>query len=151
MCAHLLNHFTRVQLFATLFDCSPTRLLCPWNSPGKNTDVGCHALLQGIFPTQRLKLHLCPLQCSCLGNPMDREAWWATVHLRGRAALSSERDGGGGGRRRSARAAVFLCSQAKHNKLGKCKSDSMRNSLLHCHLSQDIFQEVAGGSRRTLR
>ena len=20
-----------------------------------------------------------PLQCSCLGNPMDREAWWATV------------------------------------------------------------------------
>jgi len=21
-----------------------------------------------------------PLQCSCLGNPMDREAWWATVH-----------------------------------------------------------------------
>ena len=25
---------------------------CPWNSPGKNTGVGCHALLQGIFPTQ---------------------------------------------------------------------------------------------------
>ena len=21
-----------------------------------------------------------PLQCSCLGNSMDREAWWATVH-----------------------------------------------------------------------
>ena len=21
-----------------------------------------------------------PLQCSCLGNPMDRGAWWATVH-----------------------------------------------------------------------
>ena len=30
----------------------PTRLLCPWASPGKNTGVGCHALLQGIFPTQ---------------------------------------------------------------------------------------------------
>ena len=26
-------------------------LLCPWNSPGKNTGVGCHVLLQGIFPT----------------------------------------------------------------------------------------------------
>ena len=26
------------------------RLLCPWNSPGKNTGVGCHSLLQGIFP-----------------------------------------------------------------------------------------------------
>ena len=30
----------------------PARLLCPWDSPGRNTGVGCHALLQGIFPTQ---------------------------------------------------------------------------------------------------
>ena len=30
----------------------PTRLLCPWNSPGKNTGVGSHSLLQGIFLTQ---------------------------------------------------------------------------------------------------
>ena len=30
----------------------PTRLLHPWDSPGKNTGVGCHFLLQGIFPTQ---------------------------------------------------------------------------------------------------
>ena len=29
-------------------------LLCPLNSPGKNTEVGCHSLLQGIFPTQGL-------------------------------------------------------------------------------------------------
>ena len=36
----------------------PTRLLCPWNLPGKNTGVGCHFLLQGIFPTQGLNLHL---------------------------------------------------------------------------------------------
>ena len=28
------------------------RLLCPWNSPGKNTGVGCHSLIQGIFPIQ---------------------------------------------------------------------------------------------------
>ena len=30
----------------------PTRLLCPWDSPGKNTWVGCHFLPQGIFLTQ---------------------------------------------------------------------------------------------------
>ena len=30
----------------------PARLLCPWDSPGKHTGVGCHSLLQGIFPTQ---------------------------------------------------------------------------------------------------
>ena len=30
----------------------PARLLCSWDSPGKNTGVGCHALLWRIFPTQ---------------------------------------------------------------------------------------------------
>ena len=30
----------------------PARVLCPWDSQAKNTGVGCHALLQGIFPTQ---------------------------------------------------------------------------------------------------
>ena len=30
------------------------RLLCPWGFPGKNTGVGSHSLLQGIFPTQGL-------------------------------------------------------------------------------------------------
>ena len=30
----------------------PARLLCPWDSLGKSTRVGCHALLQGIFLTQ---------------------------------------------------------------------------------------------------
>ena len=30
----------------------PARLLSPWDSPGKNTGVGCHALLQGVFLTQ---------------------------------------------------------------------------------------------------
>ena len=33
-------------------DCSPPGSSCPWDSPGKDTGAGCHALLQGIFPTQ---------------------------------------------------------------------------------------------------
>ena len=36
----------------------PTRLLCPWSSPDKNTGVGCLSLLQGIFPTQGSNLGL---------------------------------------------------------------------------------------------
>ena len=32
----------------------PTRLLCAWDSPGKNPGVGCHSLLEGIFWTQGL-------------------------------------------------------------------------------------------------
>ena len=31
-------------------------ILCPWTFPGKNTGVGCPLLLQGIFPTQGIKL-----------------------------------------------------------------------------------------------
>ena len=33
-------------------DCSPPGLLCPWNSPCKNTAVCCHFLLQAIFTIQ---------------------------------------------------------------------------------------------------
>ena len=42
-----------VQSCLTLCDpIEPARLLCPWDSSGKNTGVGCHALLQEIFLTQ---------------------------------------------------------------------------------------------------
>ena len=51
-----------LQLCLTLcnpMDCSrPASLLCPWDSLGKNTGVGCHALLQGIFLTQGSNLPL---------------------------------------------------------------------------------------------
>ena len=36
----------------------PTRLFPPWDSPGKNTGMGCHFLLQGIFSTQGSNLGL---------------------------------------------------------------------------------------------
>jgi len=47
----------------------PARLLCPLDSPGKNTGMGCHALLQKIFPTHRLNpclLHLLHWQAGSL-------------------------------------------------------------------------------------
>ena len=52
----MLNHSSCVWLFVTLWTI-PASFLCPWDSPGKNTGVGCHALLQGIFPTQGLSPH----------------------------------------------------------------------------------------------
>ena len=53
--AHVLSLCSPVWLSASL-DCRSTRLLCPWDSPGKNTRVGCHVLLQGIFPSGLLCL-----------------------------------------------------------------------------------------------
>ena len=42
----------------------PTRFLCLWNYPDRNTGVGCHTFLQRIFLTQGSNLHLpWPLNC----------------------------------------------------------------------------------------
>ena len=46
----------------------PARLLCPWDFPGKNTGVGCHFLLQGIFSTQGLNPPLLHWQAGSLPN-----------------------------------------------------------------------------------
>ena len=58
----------------------PTRLLSPWDFPGKSTGVGCHCLLQGIFPTQgsnpglpHCRQTLYPL--SHQGSPEIRKCW----------------------------------------------------------------------------
>ena len=50
---------------------SPTRLLCLWDFPGKNTRVGCYFLLQGIFLTQGLDPGVEPrdrTQVSCIAG-----------------------------------------------------------------------------------
>ena len=51
LCVCMLSCFSHVQLFATAWTIT-TKLLCPWDSPGKNIGVACHFLLQGIFLTQ---------------------------------------------------------------------------------------------------
>ena len=59
----------------------PTRLLRPQDSPGKNIGVGCHFLLQSMkVKSESLgEGNGTPLQYSCLENPMNGGAWWATV------------------------------------------------------------------------
>ena len=43
-------------------DCSPPGCSVYVDSPGRNTGVGCHVLLKGIFPTHRSSQHLLDLQ-----------------------------------------------------------------------------------------
>ena len=62
-------------------DYSPsTRLLRPWDSPGKNTGVGCHFLLQGIFPTQGSNQVSC-IAGRCFNLWATREATWYLILL----------------------------------------------------------------------
>ena len=56
----------------------PTKLLCPWDSPGKNTGVGCHFLLQGNLPNSGIKPRSPALQADSLpsepsGKPKQQE------------------------------------------------------------------------------
>ena len=75
---------TRACMHAKSLQSCPT-LVTPWtvahqnpcDSPGKNTGVGCHVLLQRIFPTQGSTLHLLPL---LLGR-------WALYHYCHRGSL----------------------------------------------------------------
>ena len=45
-------------LYGPVRDPVAHQLLSPWDSPAKSTGVGCHSLLQGIFPTQGSNLGL---------------------------------------------------------------------------------------------
>ena len=56
--ACMLSRFSHVWLWP--YGLWPTRLLIPWDSPGKKTGVGFHALLQGIFPTQESNSSVSP-------------------------------------------------------------------------------------------
>ena len=51
----------------------PTRLLCPWDFPGKNTTMGCHFLLQESSPTRD---RTCVFCFSCIGRQILYH--WAT-------------------------------------------------------------------------
>ena len=53
----------------------PARLLCPWDFTGKNTAVGCHFLLQGIFLTQIIFLHLLHLRVDSSPSKPPGKPW----------------------------------------------------------------------------
>ena len=55
----------------------PTRLLCPWDSPGKNTGVSCHILLQCMKVKSESEVSQ---SCSTLSDPMDCSLPGSSVH-----------------------------------------------------------------------
>ena len=82
ICAKYCSH---IWLFVTPWTIA-TRILCPWHSPGKNTGVGCHFLLQGIIPTQRSNLSLLHLLHWQVGSlplaPAGKPQYWNLIHTR---------------------------------------------------------------------
>ena len=86
---HHLLKFAQVQVLAaaavSLQSCptvqphrrQPTRLPCPWDSPGKNTGVGCHCLLQYMKVKNESEV---TQSCPTLSDPMDSSPPGSSVH-----------------------------------------------------------------------
>ena len=55
----------------------PTRLPCPWDSPGKNTGVGCHFLLQYMKVESESEV---AQSCPTFSNPMDCSLPGSSIH-----------------------------------------------------------------------
>ena len=60
-------------------DCKPTRVLCPWDFPGKNSGVGYHFLLQGIFLTHGLNSGLLDWQVDSLPTELLGKTYLSSV------------------------------------------------------------------------
>ena len=74
--ACMLSHFSRIQLCATP-QTAAHQALCPWDSPGKNTGVGCHFLLQCMNVKSESEV---AQSCSTLSDPMDCSLLGSSVH-----------------------------------------------------------------------
>ena len=72
----LLSCISRVRLCAT-HRWKPTRLLCPWDSPGMNTRMGCHFLLQSMKMKSESEVAQSSLT---LSGPMDCSLPGSSVH-----------------------------------------------------------------------
>ena len=70
ICCNLLFSHSGVSDILRPHGLQPARLLCPWDSLGRNAGVGSHSLLQGIFPTYRSQLGLlhCRWSLYCLST-----------------------------------------------------------------------------------
>ena len=72
----LLSHFSHVRLCVTPIDGSPPGSH-PWDSPGKNTGVGCHFLLQCMKVKRESEV---AQFCQTLSDPMDCSLPGSSIH-----------------------------------------------------------------------
>ena len=135
----LLSHFTCVRLCAT-HRWKPTRHPCPWDSPGKNTGVGCHFLLQRVKVKSEKEV---TQSCPTLSDPMDcslprlRHPWDFPGKSTGVGCHRLLRHAG----LKEAKRLAFLgslrimpithCSASRHSHCARCQSHASSSFNLH--------------------
>ena len=119
----------------------PARLLCPWDSPGKNTGVGCCALLQGIFWAQGSNLHLLYLLALAGGFFTTSATWEARDdHIYCYLLSSLVFPGGSDGKESACNAGDQGLIPGSGRSPGERKSNPLRFSCLE--------NSMDGGARR---
>ena len=83
VCMLFLSH---VWVFVTLWT-EARQAPWPWDFPGKNTGVGFHFLLQGLFPTQGSNLHLLHWQVD--SSPLSHQGRLTRLHVKVTPATSN--------------------------------------------------------------
>ena len=76
VCVYALSHVWFLQSHEPY----STRLLCVWDSPGKNTGVGCHFLFLGIILMQGSNPHFLQLQGDSLSLSHLGSRFWQSIH-----------------------------------------------------------------------
>ncbi|KAI4548590.1 hypothetical protein MG293_000920 [Ovis ammon polii] len=74
---HQLLEFTQTHIHRVMD--KPTRILCPWDFPGKNITVGCNFLLNGIFLTQGTNPRI--LRVSYIGRFIEIQSVYNKLHI----------------------------------------------------------------------
>ena len=131
--------------------------------PGKNTGVDCHALLQGIFPTQGLNprlLHLLHQQAGCLplvppgkpglqsmGSQRVRHSW--EQHIKKKKKVISGVTHGCYVCRGRNSSDIVLCQRDTQKVVNKSKRTEAPVSLLYCFLSFDSRRMIRTGASYT--
>ena len=136
-------------------DCSSPGFLCPWNSSGKNTGVGCYFLLQGIFRTQRLNLHLVSptLAGGFFTNWATREAkptvivrinWINTWHVWGPLGFPGSSDG----KESACNAGDQGSIPGSGRSLGEENGNPLQYSCLENPMDREAWPTTVHGSQR---
>ena len=77
---NIWSHFSHVQVFAMLWTIDH-QVPLSIEFPGKNTGVGCHFLLQGYFPDQRIEPRSPAMEADSLPSEPPEKDTWALIYM----------------------------------------------------------------------
>ena len=113
----------------------PIRLLCRWDSPGKNTGVGCHFLLQcrKVKLLSHVRLSATPWTAAFQAPPsmgFSRQEYWSGVHLPSPEYIAAAAAAAAA---KSLQSCLTLCNPINGSPLGSSVAGILQARIVGCH------------------